>query len=59
MTPAEAHVWIAVFAAALPRGGTPEKAITMADFAVKALNEKDPETLAALNDALRQGPDIP
>jgi hypothetical protein len=53
MSKVDAHIWIAVYAAALP-DHSPEHAITMADFSVKALQEKDPETYRALDAALNQ-----
>lgn len=59
MTLAEAHVWIAVFASKLPRDSTIESSVAMADWAVEALRLKEPEQLKELDDALRQGPDIP
>lgn len=51
MTPAEAHIWIATFASALPNK-SPDHAIMMADFAVRAMREKEPEMLAELDQAL-------
>lgn len=52
MTRAEAHIWIAVFASALPRGGTFEQSVIMADWAVEAMRARDPEKMEELNEAL-------
>lgn len=64
MTPAEAHVWIAVFASAVTQPSsignvTFEKSIALANRAVERLNEEAPSALRTLNEALRQGSDIP
>lgn len=65
MTPAEAHVWIAVFAAMVtqPSSIIPDmsfaKAIAAANRAVERLNEEAPSALSELDSALRQGSDIP
>jgi len=60
MTPVEAHVWIAVYAATYQAARIDVKHITavrMADSAVEALR-KSPK-MEELNDAFRQGSDIP
>jgi len=64
MTPAEAHVWIAVFAATYQANSESmysigyDIAARTADSAVRALR-KSPPRMKELEDALRQGSDIP
>ena len=63
MTPAEAHVWIAVFAADFQANKTSGlrfefDAARLADAAVERLRKRIPEKLAELDAALRQGSDI-
>lgn len=60
MTPAEAHVWIAVYAAEFVRKRDAVSAIVAADVATNELRDRGPRTiLFPLNEALRQGGDIP
>jgi hypothetical protein len=61
MTPAAAHVWIAVFAAEFVRKRDAVSAIVAADGALYDLNQQGRRHLIldALDTVLRQGPDIP
>lgn len=59
MTPAEAHVWIAVFAAGFVADGLTAETLDDADLAVVMLRESQPQKLKELDEALRQGGDIP
>jgi hypothetical protein len=55
MTPAEAHVWIAVYAAEFAQRRKPFECIVAADVAVHDLRERGEKILGPLNAALRQG----
>jgi hypothetical protein len=59
VTPAEAHVWIAVYAAEFVRKRDAVSAIVAADVALGELKERGQRILPPLNMALRQGSDIP
>lgn len=59
MTPAEAHVWIAVYAAEFVRKRDAVSAIVAADVATHELRERGERILPPLNESLRQGSAIP